>query len=371
MGSIIQSLPLLSTLRKNFPEARIIYVTTKTNRKLLALLSAADEIQTIEDSGITRTLFSLIQLLFRFWKNRADLYIDLETYSYFSTAVATLSCARDRFGFYRSDANVRLGVYTHMMYFNIKSPIVEAYLQMARLAGCGEIINKFPKIGISESAIISFQDKLKSISGNNEIQDLVVVNPNASDLRVERRWNADSYAAVINSLLGKYPDLIFVLTGSAGEDSWVSRVESKIETDKKNKVLNTAGKFSLKELFALIGQAKLVISNDSGPMHIAFALQKPVVALFGPCSPEQYGTNVNGITIYKNIYCSPCVHDFIIPPCKGDNQCMKLIPVSQVLLACAHLLEGNAASTFCNSVSSIEYQPEKNLPPLGIVTRNR
>lgn len=370
MGSIIQSLPLLSTLRKNFPEAKIIYVTTETNRKLLKLLSAADEIQTVDDKSIFRTFISLMQLLICFWKKRVDLYIDLETYSYFSTVVATLSCALDRFGFYRSDANVRLGVYTHMMYFNIKSPIAEAYLQMARLAGCGEIINAFPEIEISESAIKSFQAKLKSISGSGEIKNFVVVNPNASDLRVERRWDANSYATVINSLANKYPDLFFVLTGSAGETDWVSKVESKIDAEKKNKVVNTAGKFSLEELFAVIREAKLIISNDSGPMHIAYALQKPVVALFGPCSPEQYGTNANGISIYKNIYCSPCVHDFIIPPCKGDNQCMKLISVSQVLDACAHLLDGNSAATYYNTVHAIEYQPEKNLPPLGIVTRN-
>jgi ADP-heptose:LPS heptosyltransferase len=368
MGSIIQSLPLLSTLRNNFPQAKIIYVTTEKNRKLLEMLAVVNEIETVNDSGILPTLFSTLGFLFRQWSKRADLYIDLETYSYFSTAVATLSCARDRFGFYRSDASVRLGVYTHMMYFNIKSPIAEAYLQMARLAGCKETIYDFPKINIPVSASASFQKKLTYAAGN--YQQIVVVNPNASDLRVERRWNADSYAAVINSLSQKYPDLLFVLTGSVSETEWVRKVESKIEADKKSRVFNSAGKFSVEELFVVMRDAKLVISNDSGPMHIAYAFRKPVVALFGPCSPEQYGVNSNGISIYKNIYCSPCVHDFIIPPCKGDNQCMKLIAVSEVLLACKHLLDGNPAASFYKTVPIIEYQPQNNQQPLGIVNRS-
>jgi ADP-heptose:LPS heptosyltransferase len=370
MGSIIQSLPMLTTLRINFPQAKIIFVTTEKNRKLLELLVSDDEIETINDSGIAQTIYSTLRFLFRQWNKRADLYIDLETYSYFSTAIATLSCARDRFGFYRSDASVRLGVYTHMMYFNIKSPIAEAYLQMARLAGCKEIVSGFPEIKISELAIKSYQDKLLGSLGTGDTQNLVVINPNASDLRVERRWDADSYAAVINSLSGKYPDLIFVLTGSAGEAEWVRRVENKIEPDIRARIFNSAGKFSLEELFAAMSKAKLVITNDSGPMHIAYAFQKPVVALFGPCSPEQYGINSNGIMIYKNIYCSPCVHDFIIPPCKGDNQCMKLIDVSDVLNASAHLLDGKPAAGYYKTSSSIEYQPQKNPQPLGIVTRN-
>jgi hypothetical protein len=94
-----------------------------------------------------------------------------------------------------------------------------------------------------------------------------------------------------------------------------------------------------------------------------------VVALFGPCSPQQYGVNPSGIVIYKNIYCSPCVHDFIIPPCKGDNQCMKLISVAEVVNACCHLLDGKVPSLFNGYPAAVTYNSRQN-SPLGIVTRN-
>lgn len=365
MGSIIQSLPLLATLRKNFPAAQIIYISTGKNRQLLTLLSPADEIITIDDSNPMKLFFSTLRMLARCWKKKIDIYIDLETYSYFSTLVATMSCSRNRFGFYRQDSSVRLGIYTHMMYFNIKSPIAEAYLQMARLAGCSNIVNGFPPIRIEESIIESLYAKLNGTSGYR----IIVVNPNASDLRIERRWNSESYARVITALAEKYPDTVFVLTGSPSERAWVNEIENRIDASGKNRVVNTAGKISLPELFAVIREAKLVITNDSGPMHIAYAMQKPVVALFGPCSPQQYGVNPNGIVIYKNIYCSPCVHDFIIPPCKGDNQCMKLISVDEVVNACVHLLDGNAPAMFNGYDQPVTYNTRKNTP-LGIVTRN-
>ena len=72
------------------------------------------------------------------------------------------------------------------------------------------------------------------------------------------------------------------------------------------------------------------MTNDTGPMHIAFSCGTPTVALFGPASPIQYPGIKNTSIIYKDVYCSPCVHDFVIPPCNGDNICMKLITVSEV-----------------------------------------
>ena len=73
-----------------------------------------------------------------------------------------------------------------------------------------------------------------------------------------------------------------------------------------------------------------MISNDTGPMHIAFCTKTPIICLFGPCSPDQYGMSEFAHIIYKNAYCSPCVHDFEIPLCKGDNVCMKLISTKEV-----------------------------------------
>ena len=73
-----------------------------------------------------------------------------------------------------------------------------------------------------------------------------------------------------------------------------------------------------------------MISNDTGPMHIAFAVNTKTIALFGPCSPLQYG-DIHAVEIfYKHVHCSPCVHKYLRPPCHGDNICMKNISAGEV-----------------------------------------
>ena len=73
-----------------------------------------------------------------------------------------------------------------------------------------------------------------------------------------------------------------------------------------------------------------MISNDTGPMHIALCTKTPIICLFGPCSPELSGIHENTIKVYKEINCSPCVHEFEVSPCNGENICMQLISPQEV-----------------------------------------
>ena len=367
MGSIIQSTPLLQTLRKNFPTAEIIFVTSNTNRKLLESVGVIDKIYDVDDSSFGSILRSTFSVLRTLWTFKADLYIDLETYSFYSTALATMSCARNRFGFYRVERNIRMGVYTHMMFFNARAPISESYLQMARLAGCKTIVETLYPFIITESDRMGCRRKLVTLAGNIS-ESYVLINPNASDLRIERRWPWQNFVELIQTLRLAYPEKIFLLTGSQNEYNWVNGLYSKLDEHTKHRVFNSAGLFTLFELFALIESCELVISNDTGPMHISFALGKPTISLFGPASPTQYGQNKNAFGIYKNIYCSPCVHDFISPPCKGDNQCMKKITAKEVELLCKDILSGTTHEGKMLT-QEMEFLKNDGQTSLGIVDR--
>lgn len=369
MGSIIQSTPLLQTLRKNFPEAEIIFITSHSNRKLLESIGVIDKIFDIEDRSFTSVLRTSFMVLRSLWANKPDIYIDLEAYSYFSTVLATLSCSKNRFGFYRVERNIRMGVYTHMMFFNARAPIAQSYLQMARLLGCKENIEKLYPFNITDTVRMSYRRKITEITGSLP-DDYVVINPNASDLRIERRWPAENFAQLIKNLRLKYPEKIFLLIGTANEQKWVSGVYNRLDEKARKYVYNTAGKFSLYELFACIENTKLVVSNDTGPMHVSFAFERPTVSLFGPASPTQYGQNANAFGVYKNIYCSPCVHDFLTPPCKGDNQCMKQITVAEVEGLCHELLtlSNEKGKTLTNELRFLKNDDKTSL---GIVERGK
>jgi ADP-heptose:LPS heptosyltransferase len=325
MGSIIQATPLLQTLKENYPGAKIIFITNPSNKILLQHIPSVDEVLTVDDKSIFTLFISVIRLLLDLWKLKPGVFIDLEIYSNFSILITTFSLATNRFGFYKTEKKYKMGLFTHMMFFNQKSPLSETYLQFARLLGCKKIVLTLDKINITET---ERNDSEKLFLQQNIIKGkYMVINPNASDLRLERRWPAKNYIGLIEMIKNQFPDFKILLIGSKEEANYVGSISLLF---KEEKVLDTSGKLSLVNLLWLIKNAALFITNDTGPMHIGFSQETKMVALFGPCAPVQYGQPGNSHLIYKNVYCSPCVHDFLIPPCKGNNQCMKLITPEEV-----------------------------------------
>jgi ADP-heptose:LPS heptosyltransferase len=288
---------------------------------------------------------------------RADVYIDLEIYSNFSTLVTLFSLARNRIGFYLRSSSFRMGIYTHMMYFNPGMAISEVYLQIARLFGpVKEPVGLYPlhnSVGDEARAIVPAGDYL-------------VINPNASDLRLERRWAAKNFTGFIERCLLRFPDKKIVLVGSASERDYTQEVVASISSEQ---VLNLAGRTTMDKLIMLIRHAQLMITNDTGPMHIAFACGTPTVCLFGPCAPEQYAWLGDATVLYKRVYCSPCVHEFSVPPCGGNNTCMQLISVDEVMDVVVSRLNGDIRSgSTAQHAAAFVYGKEMEV--LGLVMRD-
>ncbi len=353
IGSIIQATPLLATLRKNYPAAKIIFLTNESNKELFNSIPSIDDVYTITDKSFFLLLKSNFKLLLRLWKFKAELFVDLEIYSNYSSAIATMSISKNRFGFFKDDKMYRMGIYTHMLYYNIKAPISQTYLQFARLLNCTDIINELQLFA---------QQKSNSFKEVSE-QRYIIINANASDLRIERRWQKENFVELINMLSHQYINYSIVLIGSKNEKNYIDTLYNQLA--KKENVINAVGKFSITELIYFISNAELMITNDSGPMHIAFALKTKTIALFGPCSPQQYGGTENTIIHYKNVYCSPCVHEFLIPPCKGNNVCMKKITFKEVMESVSFHL--NSTSSKLKQEEKIEYSD--GTFPLGLIAR--
>jgi ADP-heptose:LPS heptosyltransferase len=339
MGSIIQATPFLKALKKNQPQSRIVFLSTVNNLELLNKIPQIDTLVLVNDRSFFSLLRTSLRALMILWKLRVGVFFDLEIYSNYSSLMTTLSLAKNRLGYYRQASHYRMGIYTHMMYFNIKAPIAEAYLQFARLLGYNEDEKEIHQFDIDA---IKCSAKIKEISDC----DYIVINANASDLRIERRWPRASFIELIKKIIENHKGKKIVLIGSTSEESYVSGVVTEFKNHPT--VISLAGKTNLDELLLLIKNASVVITNDTGPMHIAFSYMTKTVAMFGPCSPAQYGSHQNCGVLYQNLYCSPCVHEFDIPPCKGDNQCMKNISVDQVLKAfeeilCSIMVEKNRA----------------------------
>ncbi|MFO0907046.1 MAG: glycosyltransferase family 9 protein [Isosphaeraceae bacterium] len=151
----------------------------------------------------------------------------------------------------------------------------------------------------------------------------------------------------------------------------MGELASRIDGDPEM-LFNLAGKLSLGGLFALLESARCVLTNDTGPMHMAWALGTPTVGLFGPVDPAHYGWRgaPNVQIIHKPIYCSPCVHEVDAPPCQGDNVCMKRITVEEVLTAIECVTRADAGSA-PRPVLDASFFSDSGERPLGQVVRGR
>ena len=338
MGSILQATPMIRSIRAAFPEARLIFLTGQSCRRMVERLEHIDTIVTVDDRGLFRVVRTSLRTLATLMRARVDLYFDLEIYSAYSSIMSLLSLARNRIGYYRESAEHKRGNYTHLMYFNTRNPIRYIYLQLARLVGCAAVDpDRLGRIRVDPEDRSEVADKLAAVGGGSS--RYLVVNPNASDLMVERRWPAERFAGLIDGLVARY-DMPVILIGAPLDRPHVDRVVERIR-DGRGRVLNLAGDLSLGGLLALLEGAACVITNDTGPMHMAWALGAPTVCLFGPVDPHHYAWEGRGVEVlYRRVYCSPCVHEVDEPPCHGNNVCMQLIGVDEALDAVRRVLDG-------------------------------
>ncbi|MBL0030763.1 MAG: glycosyltransferase family 9 protein [Bacteroidetes bacterium] len=326
MGSIIQSTPLLMTLKKQFPEVKVVYLSTLSNKKFLEQISVIDELIIINDKFFFSTIISSVSSIKLLFKIKADVFIDLETHSHFSKIFTILSGALLKFGLTK-DAKGQNNIYSITSELHIDRPVSESYLQMCSSIINVPVINELYNFTTTESDFQKLKQKL-SLPEN-----YIIINPNASDLRIERRWPKEKYSSLVEKIIERYPDCQSILIGSTGEAKYVREVLEGVNSKFESSILNTAGKLSIEELTVLISRTKLMITNDTGPMHLSFAAHQPTIALFGPASPVQFGNHPSVCAVYKKVECSPCVHDHIKPPCQGNNICMKQIEVTEVFEA--------------------------------------
>jgi ADP-heptose:LPS heptosyltransferase len=179
---------------------------------------------------------------------------------------------------------------------------------------------------------------------------LVLINANASAMLPQRRWPQAHFVEVIDEVLGAFDDVQVLLIGADEDGACASAIEAMVND---RRCMNIAGLFRLEDLPALFSLAAVMVSNDSGPAHFAAVTELPVIVLFGPETPQLFRPLGNSTVITAGLACSPCVNvgNQRRSLCT-DNQCMKRIPVSQVLGALRVALESPAESLAVVDVAS-------------------
>lgn len=338
LGSVLTTRPFLQALRDRFAGLhRIIYITTASNAPLVERLGLVDQIFTLEPRGFR--IIPALRLTRRLRQAQTSIFFDLQIHTHrrLAQTVARLSGASRRFGFFRPRESIP--PHCHGVYANPFAPVDQLYLEMARLAGAPPPRPKHIRpLGIS----LGDEEKARALLHGwlTPQERLLVVNPNASATALVRRWPIPRYAATLAALLREMPRLKIALIGSDRERAYVETLRAMLPSE-KTRVKNVAGLTSLGSLMALIARADCVLSNDSGPLHLALALDVPTVGLFGPVHPDhnaRLGRPERKIILYHPVLCSPCVHHVAKPPCGGNNHCMRMISPEEVADACRVLL---------------------------------
>ncbi len=159
----------------------------------------------------------------------------------------------------------------------------------------------------------------------------VAVNPGAS-YGAAKRWIPERFAAVADGLVEEFGARV-VLTGGPGE----MEIGKDIEKAMRNAPLNLIGRTSVRELMATLAHCRLVVTNDSGPMHIAAAFGVPIVAVFGPTDHTTTSPRADSCRIVRvPADCAPCM----LRECPIDHRCMTGVTAEMVLAAARELWEG-------------------------------
>ncbi|MDB6058091.1 MAG: Lipopolysaccharide heptosyltransferase [Verrucomicrobiales bacterium] len=188
-----------------------------------------------------------------------------------------------------------------------------------------------PKIVVTETEVASARAKL-NISKDEVLFGL---NPGA-EYGPAKRWLKERFAAVAAKLQMKHQGRWIIFGGAADREicDWIAEQIALFAPDKKP--INVAGQTSLRELAALLKTCRLVLTNDTGPMHLANAVGAPIVVPFGSTSSELTGPIFGKSRILQsNVGCSPCFRR----ECPIDFRCMKSIEVGAVVDAAAGLLQ--------------------------------
>lgn len=296
MGSIVVATPSLRALRDEFPGAEIHFVTFKGNQELLDILGLTDKNYFVENSSPQAFVASTLRVARELRRAGCDLVIDLEFYAKFPLVLSSLGNIPQKAGFYLNPEPWRKelldvpGMYNH--YFHTKDIFLSLvyllakddfyYVDFKRFAAK----YTYPRIKPAETTLAGVRKKLAA-HGVGPNARVFVINANTSpELAPEaRKWPAERYGALARELLAEYPEACVTFIGTKGEASYV---EAVVATAKDRRAFSMAGELNLRELLALFSITDVLVSNDSGPMHLACLVDAPTVGLFFADTPTLF-----------------------------------------------------------------------------------
>ena len=325
LGDIVHTLPFLAVIHDRYPQAEIHWVVARglhhflEDHPMINRLWIMDKERWKRPSRLHSSLAEIVRFGRGLRKEGFDISIDLSGLLR-SGLITWAAGARERLGFSDSDEGSPF-FYNSKIEGGDAIHAIDRYLKLARLMDCDISQIRYPMAPLPESTPV--------LAGLPE--KFCVITPSAG--KQANRWPAERFGA----LAAQLPLPSVVIGGPSDRE-----IAEIVVEHSKGRAVSVASETGLKELVALIGRARFMVCNDTGPMHIAAALGVPVFAIFGPANPVRtgpYGTMHT--VIRREVDCAPC---YRWQPCE-HWRCMLDLSVQEVADTIATALDKGLSGT--------------------------
>ena len=324
LGDVIHTLPTLEALRSLYPQGHITWLVEEVHTPVLAGHPALDEVWPVPrlrlgNGRFGENLREGLRVARRLREQPFDLVIDLQGLLKSAWWVALTRCP-NKVGYDRTRELSYLVLTERLRPYDPESHAVWRYLNLARSLGAPAAPPRF-RLGLS------LPKDLSHLISPDSSQPLAVLHPGAR--WPTKLWPAAHWAR-LGDWLAREKGCQVVITGSHGDLELVAEIVAQAQTSP----LNLAARTSLAELAAVVQQAWVAVTADTGPMHLAAALGTPVAALFGPTAPWRTGPFGEGHEVMRlTLPCSPCFQRHCPEP-----RCLMDLPVSKAQKAVEKIL---------------------------------
>jgi ADP-heptose:LPS heptosyltransferase len=320
IGDALLLAPVIAHLKHLYLNSRITVLAERRNAGVCTLIPAVDNCYCYDKPA--EFMHGL--------QGNYDVVIDTEQWHRLSAIVARLVRAPIKIGF---GTNERSRMFTHSVSYSHDDYEMASFSRLLEpLTGSHSVPGVISPFLSIPSDVVHLVAKLLAPLGD---QQIVVIFPGASI--AERRWGAARFKAVAELLQQKGYGVVVV----GGADDLHDGLAIAGDCG-----LNLAGKTTLAETAAVLARAGLLISGDSGVLHIAVGLGIPTVSLFGPGRALKWAPQGDHHTVLnKGLPCSPCTTFGTTPPCPHKARCMQEITVAEVVNAAIALLQKKTGAT--------------------------
>ncbi len=306
--------PAIKTFKKSFPQAECIVLAERRNAGVFELIPGINQVFRYDVPAELLAAFRL----------KPDIAIDTEQYHRLSAVVARFTTAASLIGF---GTNERARLFHYAIPYSHDNYEVESFISLLVPLGIKRpSIIDVPFLSVPMAALSKAAQLLAPFGG----QLFIVIFPGASI--PERRWGTERFQQVAIKLR-QHGYGIVVVGGKEDTETGAAIVNGA--------GLNLAGQTSLAETAAILNQAALLISGDSGVLHIGVGLGTPTVSLFGPGIERKWAPHgPQHIVLNQQLACSPCTRFGYTRKCPHQAECLQRISPEIVIEAALSLLSG-------------------------------